>query len=627
MADTSHFASKPAETDASKSPHEASIASRHDESYSPREPFKHVLVDNSERQMMDNALSSAHPFLQEISRAFDCLRRYYIDSFIPSRTPRKASASPRASNAFSAEALVLLCEDFEMCPHPFPPSFICKVYSSLSNVSDSPSDLLARSLAVLACSGFRHSGVPGKLLSEAEAFVALLQHMHYSQGPARLHTALGLGTSPRAIFRVAAPSYDGKNESSYFVECLPALAPLSASEAHKNAPFRGMLENSSSGAGGFPARGLVRANQVALASRISRFINLYREENNIELTGAPVLTQRSSDFERGIHDLFEFNRNKELKVSEMRQRQQQAELMRFNYTPQICAKSHHIAGEQHRVGTVEDRLLAEGRLSEAKVAAARMMQTRAVLAHAKPRPSSAPVRSRNAVAPPSFGASDDQVLTDNKSAAASAARKREANPAQDSHDFKPCILPASKRLHRSVRVEYALTAWGEARNAKWEAIRAQEEFKALQLSKRPSSAGGARRPVAVDAAIENSRDRLSSWRLHSPDNAAQNTQSRTQKVLQNLKLEAPSFQPCVDKISRKIDAQRHQDSENGSKHRSRFKRHNSLVLLRLFHACVCFSDLKSCTASGFNKVSARKLWSRNRCHFCVLMYVPFCFMI
>ncbi len=102
-----------------------------------------------------------------------------------------------------------------------------------------------------------------------------------------------------------------------------------------------------------------------------------------------------------------------------------------------------------------------------------------------------------------------------------------------------------------------------------------------QLSKRPSSAGGARRPVAVDAAIENSRDRLSSWRLHSPDNAAQNTQSRTQKVLQNLKLEAPSFQPCVDKISRKIDAQRHQDSESGSKHRSRFKRHNSLVCIMI----------------------------------------------
>jgi hypothetical protein len=567
MAETSHFALKPAEIDVSKSPPEASMSSRHDESYSPREPFKHVLVDNSERQMMDSALSSAHPFLQEISRAFDCLRRYYVDSFIPSRTPRKASASPRASNSFSAEALVLLCEDFEMCPHPFPPSFICKVYSSLSNVSDSPSDLLARSLAVLACSGFRQCGVPGKLLSEAEAFVALLQHMHYSQGPARLHTALGLGTAPRAIFRVAAPTYDGKNESSYFVECLPALVPLPA-----NAPFRGVLDNSSSGPSGFPARGLVKANQVALASRISRFINLYREENNIELTGAPVLTQRSSDFERGIHDLFEFNRNKELKVSEMRQRQQQAELMRFNYTPQICAKSHHIAGEQHRVGTVEDRLLAEGRLSEAKVAAARMMQTRAVLAHAKPRPSSAPVRSRNVAAPPSSGASDDQVLTRDKSAAASSARKRETNSTQDSHDFKPSILPASKRLHRSVRVEYALTAWGEARNAKWEAIRAQEEFKTLQLSKRPTSAGGARRPIAVDAAIENSRDRLSSWRLHSPDSAAQNTLSRTQKVLQNLKLEAPSFQPCVDKISRKIDAQRHQDSEMGSKHRSRLRR-------------------------------------------------------
>jgi hypothetical protein len=384
------------------------------------------------------------------------------------------------------------------------------------------------------------------------------------------------------VFRVPAPTYDGKNESSYFVECLPMLAPLSASDAHSGTPFRGTFDNGSAHGSGFPARGFAKANQIAVLSRVSRFINLYREENSIELTGAPVLTQKSSDFERGVDDLFEFSRNKEIKVSEMRQKQLQAELMRYSYTPQICAKSDHIAGEQHRVGAVEDRLLAEGRLSEAKVAAARMMQTRTTLAQAKQRPSSAPVRSRMASVPIEYGASDDQAITTSNAVAPPfSARKRDTNSGPECHEFKPAILPASKRLHRSVRVEYALTAWGEARNAKWEAIRAQEEFKTLQLSKRPSSAGGARRgsrPASLNIAphhpaLENAKDdRISSWRLHSPDGtvaASQNTKSRTEKVVQHLKLGTPTFQPSVDKISRKIDAQRHQNSENGPRHRSR----------------------------------------------------------
>ena len=574
MASLGHSVLNKEELSVSDSP--SGSISGHNESQSPRmDSLKHILVQNTDRQSIESALSNAQTFLQEISRAFDCLRRYYVDSFVPSRTPRKSSMSPRTSNAFSAEALVLLCEDFELCPHPFPPSFICKVYSSLTNASDSPADLLARSLTVLACSGFRNSGIPGKLLSEAEAFVALLQHMHYSCGPARLHSALGLGTTPRPIFRVAAPTYDGKNDRTYFVECLPMLVPLSSGEPHKNTPFQGMFENGSTG--GFPARGMVKANQVAVTSRVSRLLKLYREENNVELTGAPVLTQKSSDFERGIHDLLEFNRNKEMKVSEMRQKQQQAELMQFNYTPQICAKSDHIAGELHRVGTVEDRLLAEGRLSEAKVAAARMMQSRAVLVHAKPRPSSAPVKSRLFPGPSESGASDDQVIAVNKAEAPlSSSRKREANQnlAQKSHEFKPSILPASKRLHRSVRVEYALNAWGEARNAKWQAIRAQEEYKTMQLAKRPASAGGNRRPLSVDVASAHpvAQETISSWRLHSPESTAvlQNVKSRTEKVVQELKLEPPSFQPAVDKMSRKIDAQRHQHSENGAEHRSRF---------------------------------------------------------
>jgi hypothetical protein len=625
MADLGHSALNPTELVVSGSPSDSSFAtsqhssfatSQHN-SHSPRiESLKQALADNVERPFADRSLSSSHPFLQEISRAFDYLRRYYVDSFVPVRTPRKSSMSPRASNAFSAEALVLLCEHFDMCPHPFPPSFICKIYSSLSNVSDSPADLIARSLIALACSGFRYSGIPGKSLSETEAFAALLQHMHYSQGPARLHTALGLGTAPRAIFRVAAPTYDGKNEASYFVECLPMLAPQSiGSDSHKDSPFRGAVDNSSSSTSGFSARGLAKHNQIAVASRISRFINLYREENNIENTGAPVLTQKSSDFERGIHDLFEFSRNKELKVIEMRQRQQQAELMRFNYTPQICPKSDHIAGEQHRAGTVEDRLLAEGRLSEAKVAAARMMQTRAVLAHAKLRPSSAPVRSRVASVPHKLAASDDQALSANQPLA--SARTRGSISAYDSHDFKPFILPASKRLHRSVRVEYALTAWGEARNAKWSAIRAQEEFKELQLSKRPSSSG-IRRPITAVAshslaATENSREKLSSWRLHSPESNAvvQNPKTRTEKVVQSLKLEAPSFQPRVDKISRKIDAQRHQNSQISSRfHPTNFN--NVITLTMAPHFFVPHLDLKSCTASAFNKVLERKLLPRSR---------------
>ena len=96
------------------------------------------------------------------------------------------------------------------------------------------------------------------------------------------------------------------------------LMPHSAADYDKNIPFRAMIENGSSSGGSssdFPARGLMKANQVAVASRTSRLIKLYREENSIELTGAPVLTQKSSDFERGVDDLFEFSRNKELKVS------------------------------------------------------------------------------------------------------------------------------------------------------------------------------------------------------------------------------------------------------------------------------------------------------------------------
>jgi hypothetical protein len=266
--------------------------------------------------------------------------------------------------------------------------------------------------------------------------------------------------------------------------------------------------------------------------------------------------------------------------------------MRFNYTPQICPKSDHIAGEQHRAGTVEDRLLAEGRLSEAKVAAARMMQTRAVLAHAKPRPSSAPVRSRLASVPHEPAASDDQALTANQPLA--SARTRGTNSAQVSHDFKPFILPASKRLHRSVRVEYALTAWGEARDAKWSAIRAQEQFKTLQLSKRPSSSGG-RRPVAAVAvpslaATENSREKLSSWRLHSPESntVVQNPKNRTEKVVQHLKLEAPSFQPSVDKISRKIDAQRLQNSQSSSRFSPEKLSNVIMIMLTMAHLMFLF---------------------------------------
>lgn len=575
MANLGHSALKPEESAGSNSQRE-SLAIGQDEFHSPTSPSlqpENNLSDAADQQLTDSALSSVQSFLQDISRAFDCLRRYYVDSFLPSRTPRKTSISPRTSNSFSAEALVLLCEDFDMCPHPFPPSFICKVHSSLTSVSVSPVDLLARSLAVLACSGFRYRGIPGKTLSEAEAFVALLQHMHYSQGPSRLHTALGLGTAPRPMFRVPSPSYDGKNEKLYFVECLPMLMPHSAADYDKNIPFRVMIENGSSSGGsssGFPARGLMKANQVAVASRTSRLIKLYREENSIELTGAPVLTQKSSDFERGVDDLFEFSRNKELKVSEMRWKKQQAELMQCNFAPQICAKSDHIAGELHRVGTVEDRLLAEGRLSEAKVVAARMMQSRAVLVHAQRRPSSAPVRSRPVSAPSEYVDSDSHhPAANNACAPPSSARKPDANQTHESHNFKPSILPASKRLHRSVRVEYALTAWGEARNAKWEAIRAQEEFKSLQLANRPSSAGGTRRTISADVALtqgtnENSRDRLSSFRLHSPDTVVvpQSVKSRTEKVVKDLKLEAPSFQPNVDKMSRKIDAQRHRDNQS-----------------------------------------------------------------
>ncbi len=357
------------------------------------------------------------------------------------------------------------------------------------------------------------------------------------------------------------------------------LVPHSAADYDKNIPFRVMTENSrSSGgsSGGFPARGFMKANQVAVASRMSRLIKLYREENSIELTGAPVLTQKSSDFERGVDDLFEFSRNKELKVSEMRWKKQQAELMQCNFAPQICAKSDHIAGELHRVGTVEDRLLAEGRLSEAKVAAARMLQSRAVLVHARRRPSSAPVRSRSVSAPSEYGAPDSQHPAANTAGAPpSSARKPDANEAHESHNFKPSILPASKRLHRSVRVEYALTAWGEARDAKWEAIRAQKEFKTLQLANRPSSAGGTRRTMSADVALtqsteENSRDKFSSFRLHSPDSVAapQSVKSRTEKVVKVLKLKAPSFQPNVDKMSRKIDAQRHRDDHS---QKSRFE--------------------------------------------------------
>ena len=573
MANRSQPASKPTELAVCDSPSELQTTG-HDESQSPlietSKRAKIAAVDIVDQQWIDTAVSSAQPYLQEISRAFDCLRRYYVESFLPSRTPRKTSISPRTSNSFSAEALVLLCEDFEMCPHPFPPSFICKVYSSLTNVSDSPADLLARSLIVLACSGFRFSGLSGKLLTEVEAFVALLQHMHYSQGPARVHSALGLGTAPRPIFRVSAPSYDGKNEKLYFVDCLPMLVPLPDADSHKHALFRGMSGNGS--AGDFAARGSMKANQVTAASRISRMIKLFREENNIELTGVPVLTQKSSDFERGIQDLLEFNRNKEMKVSEMRQRQLQAELMQFNYTPQICAKSDHIAGELHRVGSVEDRLLAEGRLAEAKVATARMMQSRAVLVHAQRRPSSAPVRSRPVSAIPESRASDDQVIPANKAdAPLPLARKRETHSVQQSHDFKPSILPASKRLHRSVRVEYALTAWGQARNAKWEAIRAQEEFQKLQLAKRPSSAGPTRRQSGVDGLPAHAAEKISSWRLHSPESAPESGKGRTEKVVENLKLKAPSFQPCVDKMSRKIDAQLHKHTENSSGQLSRFQ--------------------------------------------------------
>jgi hypothetical protein len=595
MASPGHSVVNKEELANSDSPTESSTLGQN-QSESPRiESLRQILVQNTDRQSIDSALLSAQSFLQEISRAFDCLRRHYIDSFLPTRTPRKLSMSPRASNSFSAEALVLLCEDFELCPHPFPPSYICKVYSGLTNLSDSPVDLLARSLTVLACAGFRQSGIPGKLLSEAEAFVALLQHMHFSRGPSRLHSALGLGTAPRPMFRVASPSYDGKNEKSYFVECLPMLLAHSSNVSHQNAAFhQGALENSSSGIAG---RGLVKANQIAAANRLSRFIKLYREENNIELTGAPVLTQKSSDFERGVHDLFEFNRNKEMKVALLRQKQQQAELMKFDYTPRICAKSDTIAGELHRVGTVEDRLLAEGRLSEAKVAAARMMQSRAVLVHAKPRSSSAPVKSRIASVPSETKSYDDQVVAANKTdTPLSSASKRDTNQkaGQKSPDFKPSINPVSKRLHRSVRVEYALNAWGEARNAKWDAIRAQEEFKATQLASRPgsASASGHRRPATVDVATahHNGQAKISSWRLHSPENvvASQNVKSRTEKVVQDLKLTAPSFQPSVDKMSRKLDAQRHQHSEKSS-HRSRFSHfhllHESLTTLivgRLF---------------------------------------------
>jgi len=159
MANPVQPATKPTEQAVCDYPSE--LQSTQDETHSPQiESSKKArgTVDVVDLQWNNTAVSSAQPFLHEISRAFDCLRRYYVDSFLPSRTPRKTSISPRASNSFTAEALVLLCEDFEMCPHPFPPSFVCKVYSSLTNVSDSPADLLARSLAVLACSGFRYSG-------------------------------------------------------------------------------------------------------------------------------------------------------------------------------------------------------------------------------------------------------------------------------------------------------------------------------------------------------------------------------------------------------------------------------------------------------------------------------------
>jgi hypothetical protein len=544
--------------DSSREPSEPALLS-------PAETAKLITVDNAERHMSDSALSNVQMYLQEVARAFDCLRRYYADSFVPHRTPRKTVESARNCNSFSAEALVLLCEDFDMCPHPFPPAFICKVYSSLTNASDSPSEMIARCLVALASAGFRHGGIPGRLLSEEEAFVAVLQHMHYSQGPSRLHTALGMGTANRPVFRVPAPTYDGKTDKSYFVECLPMLLPTSAYDANKHAPCRGMLDNSSSSGSGIPSRGLARANQVAVANRMSRFIKLYREENNSELTGAPVLTQKSSDFERGIHDLLEFSRNKELRVSEMRQKKQQEEQEQCTHTPQICPKSYNIAEDQHRVGAVEDRLLAEGRLTEAKVAAARMMQARAVLAHAKPRPVSAPVRSRipKASAPAVLRASDDQQLPHSAGDTVSSARKQPATTDQGPQEFQPRILPVSKRLHRSVRVEYALTAWGEARNAKWDAIRAQEEFKAQQLAKRPFSIRPPSAPPNV--AIDGSRDAISSWRLHSPDSvaASETPKTRTQKVVDHLQLEAPSFQPRVDSLSRKLDAQRLRDAREG----------------------------------------------------------------
>jgi hypothetical protein len=404
------------------------------------------------------------------------------------------------------------------------------------------------------------------------------------------------------------------------------LVPLPDADSHKHALFRGMCGNGSSI--GFAARGSMKANQVLAASRLSRMIKLFREENNVELTGAPVLTQKSSDFERGIHDLFEFNRNKEMKVSEMRQRKQQAELLQFNYTPQICAKSDHIAGELHRVGSVEDRLLAEGRLAEAKVATARMMQSRAVLVHAQHRPSSAPVRSRPASAPLESRASDDQVITANKAdAPLASARKRETISAQQSHDFKPSILPASQRLHRSVRVEYALTAWGEARNAKWEAIRAQEEFQKSQRAKRPSasSTGPIRRPSGVDGthahtAIELAAEKISSWRLHSPDSAPESGKNRTEKVVEQLKLKAPSFQPSVDKMSRKIDALLHKDAENGSGQQSRFSTHSIRVHLNLFlpfsSFMIFFADLRNCTTNAFSRIFAKKLLLKSRCLSC-----------